>query len=379
MIAVIADDLTGAAEIAGIGLRYDLAVELVTSVIPETGADLFVVCTDSRSLNKTDAKRITDEVMKEVLKLKPEFIYKKIDSVFRGHVLDELKIQMQQSGKTKALVLGTNPSLGRTIKNGNYFVNGDPISETDFETDPEFAIRDSSVVQMLRAGTGEVKVLKHTDSLPDKGIVIGEAVFEKDITGWATKIDNDWVLAGAGDFFNALLARKYKAAVKPVSPVGSPHLYVSGTAFGKSRDFIKRIKNELNCVAYMPAAMMQTGNVNNESWYNTVTEMLDKHKKAVIAIDDEDVNPWNASPVYLRTIMATAVKKILEKGSVKELFIEGGSTAASILNELDIKTLSLVNELERGVVRMKAKDLYITVKPGSYELPEEIVKLYLIK
>ena len=63
----------------------------------------------------------------------------------------------------------------------------------------------------------------------------------------------------------------------------------------------------------------------------------------------------------------------------KEIFIEGGSTAAAILEELNIKNLAPINELERGVVRMIANDLFITVKPGSYELPQQIKELYSIK
>jgi len=379
MIIVIADDLTGAAELAGIGLRYNLEAELATAVSKDTIADLFVVCTDSRSLNNADALKITSRSVKEILKLKPRLIYKKIDSVFRGHVVDELKIQMQQSGIKKALVLGANPSLGRTIHNGKYFIHGDPISETDFGTDPEFALTDSSVLRMIRAGASEVSVLKHTDELPEEGIVIGEAISVEDIAAWTKKVDNSWLLAGAGDFFTALLDKEHKTSLKPMIPPGSPHLYVSGTAFGKARTFIKEIKQTQHCVAYLTTAMMEMENINDEGWYNAVMEMLDKHKKAVIAINDEDVNPWNVSPVYLRATMAKVVKKILEKGNIKELFIEGGSSAAAVLNELNIKKLSVINELQRGIVRMKANDLYITVKPGSYQLPEQIEHLYLPK
>ena len=124
---------------------------------------------------------------------------------------------------------------------------------------------------------------------------------------------------------------------------------------------------------------MERENIDDEAWYNAVMEMLGQHKKAVIAINDDDVNPWNVSPVYLRMTMAKVVKRILEKGNIKELFIEGGSTAAAVLNELGIKKLSVVNELQRGIVQMKANDLYITVKPGSYQLPKQIEQLYLLK
>jgi uncharacterized protein YgbK (DUF1537 family) len=74
--------------------------------------------------------------------------------------------------------------------------------------------------------------------------------------------------------------------------------------------------------------------------------------------------------------MAKAVKKILQREKINELFIEGGSTAGAILQEMNITTLEPVNELQRGVVRMKANDLYITMKPGSYQLPSQLVSLY---
>ena len=377
MIVVIADDFTGAAELAGIGLRYNLKVELATSVADEPAADLFVVCTDSRSLNKANAEKITADTIKKVLQLRPEFIYKKIDSVFRGHVLDELKIQIRESGLKKALVIGANPSLGRAISEGNYFIKGELISETDFGTDPEFAITDSSVLHMIKAGNGEASVLRHTDKLPDEGIVVGEAVSEADVAVWANRVDETWLAAGAGDFFTALLQRKYKSNPKSLSAARLPHLYISGTAFNRSRWYVKKIKQELNCVAYMTPAMMQTGNIEDKGWYDRVAGILSKHGKAVIAIDDDEVDPWNVTAVYLRTTMAEVVQKVLEKCEVKEMFIEGGSTAAAILKQLGIEKLSVMEELQRGVVRMKANDLYITVKPGSYELPEQIKRLYI--
>ena len=202
MIAVIADDFTGAAELAGISLRYGLSVEVFLNNVTATEADVIVVCTDSRSLNNTNAKEVTAKVVKNILQLNPSFIYKKIDSVLRGHVLDEINIQLQQTGLKKVLILPANPSLGRTISNGEYFINGVRINKTGFATDPEFPIKNSSVVEMI--GNDEVKVLKHTDVLPAKGIAIGEAETVNDMKSWAAVIDNTWMLAGAGDFYTAI-------------------------------------------------------------------------------------------------------------------------------------------------------------------------------
>jgi uncharacterized protein YgbK (DUF1537 family) len=377
MIAVIADDLTGAAEIAGIGLRYQLKAEIAMSAPMRTDVDLLVVCTDSRSLNNEDAGRVTADAVQKILQLKPEMIYKKIDSVYRGHVLDELKVQMQLVSLNKALLLAANPSLGRTIMDGKYYVDSQLINETGFATDPEFAITSSDVLKMINATYDDnVKVLTHLDKLPEKGIVIGEASTMGDINAWTEKINNQWVLSGAGDFFTALLDKKYTLVKSNEVDIDLPHLYVSGTSFAKSKQFIKLAKEKNDCVLYLPPFKMNKNEFNDEQWLDKLSEIIRKQKKAIITINGEESGTQETSALHLRTFMAKAVKKILQREKINELFIEGGSTAGAILQEMEITTLEPVNELQRGVVRMKVNDMYITMKPGSYQLPSQIVSLY---
>src|SRR5688572_2430702 len=365
MIVVIADDFTGAAELAGISLRYGLKVSVCLNDEIDKDADVLIISTDSRSLKKKGAIKITTDVVRKIVQLKPDLVYKKIDSVLRGYVLDELKIQMQLSGSNKAFIMPANPSLGRTIRNGEYFIDGKQIDETGFVADPEFPVRSSSINKML--DDDSVKVLKQTEPLPVSGIVVGEAKTEDDITKWANKLDNDWVLAGAGDFYTALLNKRYKKQTLPEFQLVLPHLYVCGTSFKERKEFIKEIGEELNCVSYMAGKVEQ-------AWVNRTVDIIKKNRKAVIAIKET-----RASALALRTAMSKAVRQILKKKAVKEIFIEGGSTAAAIMNVLDIKKLFAVNELQRGVVRMKVNDLFITVKPGSYKIPEQIRELYLSK
>src|SRR5688572_20676473 len=114
MIIVIADDLTGAAEIAGIGLRYNLKTEVFLSPATVTNVpkDLIVICTDSRSMTRQNAEWITGFTMEKAKQIRPSLVYKKIDSVFRGYVLDEIRIEMSRLRLDKALVLAANPSMG---------------------------------------------------------------------------------------------------------------------------------------------------------------------------------------------------------------------------------------------------------------------------
>jgi len=358
MIAVIADDFTGAAELAGISLRYGLSVSVHLDNNIDTDADVVIISTDSRSMQKAAAIYCTADAVEAIIDQVPSLLYKKIDSVLRGYVIDEIKVQMELSEKQKVFVLPANPSLQRTISNGEYFINGKKITETGFVDDPEFPINNAAITGMLKDET--VQVLKHDDWLPVEGIVIGEAESETDVEAWAGAMDESWMLVGAGDFYTALLQKKYQLKEQPAFKLRSPHLYVCGTAFEERKRFIKKI----NFRSYLPGDI-------TEKWLQESGSILKQNGKLVIAID-RSTEP----ALTLRTNMAKAVKEIVARENVKEIFIEGGSTAAAVLEELNIKKLVPVNELSRGVVRMMAGDLFITVKPGSYQLPDEIIKLY---
>ncbi len=362
MIAVIADDFTGAAELAGVSLRYGLTVDLYLREVQATTADVLIICTDSRSLNLEDAKRVTAAAIGNILTLQPTFIYKKIDSVLRGYVMEEINIQVKLCGVEKVLIIPANPSLGRTISSGEYFVDGKPITETGFSADPEFPIRSSMVKRMI--GDNAVFVLKNPDSLPVSGFVIGEALSGGDIARWVNVAGNGWMLVGAADFYSAILDKEFSTIPQAPVKMQSPHLYVSGTAYSERKQFIKKLNEDQDCVAYMP------GRIDDE-WISKACAQVRNEKRLLIAIHES-----NDDAALLRSSMAKATREIVEKENIKEVFIEGGSTAAAVLREMGIKRLTPVNELQRGVVRMKTGDLFITVKPGSYELPPEIKDLY---
>lgn len=369
MIAVIADDFTGAAELAGISLRYGLKAELHTGDIVATDADVLIVSTDSRSLNKQAALQVTEQRLKEVLQLHPTFIYKKIDSVLRGYVLDELRLQMQLQNKTNAIVLPANPSLQRTISNGKYFVQGKPISETGFVNDPEFPAKSSFIKELLNDDA--IEVLPYKATMPSAGIVIAEATAVMDVEAWAAKANNETVLAGAGDFYTALLQQRYQQQQLSALELKTPFLYVCGTAYDQSLQYIQQVQGKLQLVNYIGGNELQ----NADAYIDRCADMLQYKHKAIVAFDATKL-PADVSATTLRTKMAKLVASIVSKAKPAELFIEGGSTATAILDILNIHQLTPVHELTRGVVRMKAGHMFITVKPGSYELSTEIKQLF---
>ena len=123
MIVVIADDLTGAAEIGAVGLRYGLTAEVQTEFAPESNADLIVIDTDTRSMPGSEAAAEVERVVGQVLQHSPELLFKKVDSVLRGPVLAELTALLRATGVPRLLLVPANPSLGRVIRDRNYYVD----------------------------------------------------------------------------------------------------------------------------------------------------------------------------------------------------------------------------------------------------------------
>jgi len=138
MTGVIADDLTGAAELGAVGLRHGLSAEIVRNGGRPGGADLVCIDTDSRSCTPLEAARRAAEAAKMLRVAGAKWIYKKLDSVLRGNVTSEVEAVMKQLNFNRALLLPANPSLGRIIRNGEYFVQGKPINRTEFARDPEY-------------------------------------------------------------------------------------------------------------------------------------------------------------------------------------------------------------------------------------------------
>lgn len=371
MIAVIADDLSGATELAGISSGFGLNTEIILNNVKPSNADVLVFCTDSRSLSREEALLVTQRVVADVLELNLTLVYKKIDSVLRGHVLPELRLQMELARMSRVLIVPANPSLGRIIKGKEYFVNGEMLSATSFANDPEFPVTESNIEKRFN---GKVKVKHCTDSWKHEEVVVGETESIADVSCWANRIGNDMVLAGSGDFYKALLKLRYSETGETKMDIQMPHLYVSGTTFSKSRERVKNASKR-NLVAWIPEEVACADYSNIIEWLQDAKTRFEKRQKLILAFD-ETSGAAKLNAALMRKCMAELVEQLVVSFGIRELFIEGGSTAGAIFEKLSIRKLDVVGEWERGVVRTTDGDLFITVKPGSYDLPAVIKELY---
>lgn len=384
MIAVIADDFTGAAEIGGIGLRHGLSVIIETRPTQHHQADLLIIAADTRSLPPPEAAAQIGIITRQLMRFQPGFIFKKLDSVLRGNITAELVAQMEVSGKNRSIVVAANPVFQRIIRNGMYYVDHMPLNKTHFSSDPEYPITSASVLEIVKT---EEKVplinLKPGDALPEKGLIFGDVVDQDDLEQWAMRMDNDTLLAGASGFFNAILSKQTLFATHlSKKSLASPKfrgkaLFVLGSTFSKDMHVSKHLNGNGHYLSNMPKEIYYNRHFAHHSldqWADDIVKAFREHQKVIVTIAHARSSERNIE-FRIRENIGALIKRVVEKVDLNELLLEGGNTTSAVLRHLEIKKLWPIQELDTGVIRMKigeSSNFYLTTKPGSYFWPEHL-------
>jgi len=129
-ILILADDLSGAADcaigFASAGHRTVVTLE-ATRAPAHDGADTIAVDTDTRRLTPHDAAARTSAAYAE-MSARDQRLYKKIDSTLRGNWAAEVAGLQALAGM--AIVAPAFPATGRTVRDGQVFVHGEPLEQT---------------------------------------------------------------------------------------------------------------------------------------------------------------------------------------------------------------------------------------------------------
>ncbi|HET9222651.1 MAG TPA: four-carbon acid sugar kinase family protein, partial [Roseiflexaceae bacterium] len=119
-LAILADDLTGAADCAarcrGAGLPAEIALRLPRLSF---GPGVTAFTSDSRHLPPTQAATRVHELVAGLRNSGDVSWYKKIDSTLRGNLGAELDATLDALGRGCALVCPAFPAQGRGLSGGN--------------------------------------------------------------------------------------------------------------------------------------------------------------------------------------------------------------------------------------------------------------------
>lgn len=402
MIVVIADDLTGAAEMGGIAWSHGLHVSFSLFnpneytrassyhplVKPECENQVLVIATDTRSMSVTEARTTIEAILSRFSSYEKSHIlfYKKTDSALRGHIIAELSTMMQCLQMKKTLLLAQNPSKNRIVCNGEYSVNGIPLCDTDFRHDPEFPAKSSQVEKIVCHN--DFKYSYSVYSIPVKqptltsGIAIADAATKDDIIQQLSKKDSHTIIAGGADLFEMLLELQPTSDANTNTKIGNNRNQHGNSSKLAGNHNQTRKSTIIVCgstqskpldigipVSQMPEEVFH-GKQTPLQWLPMLTDIYCQADSIILTIGRK-AHGGKEYAVRLRESMATAVKHLITFHCPQSLIIEGGATAFSILNALGWQQFEIEQQKAPGIVTLlyqqPQNNVHITLKPGSYQ------------
>lgn len=374
MIIVIADNLTCAAEIAGLGRSYGLDTVLlseVPTVLPQR--PLVVIATDTRSGSEQQAIADTEALCR---KLGPAMstahqrlvLYKAVDPYMRGHLVGELQAMMRGTAYQQVVCLPANPSHDLIIRGGCCYVEGTPLDQTPYAAQSDTVIDTASVC--LRLGI-----------TPQSRIRVPDAVTPDDVrqvVQQSMQSNNLTLLAGSFDLFAALLEYKGYARAEQPDFEGlsreSSALIVCGSPQStdiSSRPFVRKRDLPLDS---MPRDVFD-GSQGAAYWLANIQlrhfsrAAIQPARYGLVLNIPYERSCSRQSALRLRTEMAQVVSQLVEQMQPAELVIEGGATAYAIFERQGWRHFVVDSMISDGVVRLHLESLpsmQITFKPGHY-------------
>jgi len=378
-IIVIADDFTGAAEAAGIGFRFGRSAEVALQFAQDQ-PNFVSIDTDTRLCPPSEARAKLQALGAELARSSDRLVFKKVDSILRGNVFAETTALAEALGKTAVLLVPANPSMGRTIRNGRYYIDGRPIDDTDFRDDPHHPVRDSRIGQML--GCPEKVVIRRSAEIgPIRDFTVGEAASLDDLLHSARAVDDRILPAGGGEFLAAIMLSRGRTPAARMVPISRhfPTLWIAGSTAAACRRNWKLMRAAGKTTVAMPRGCYDKfGSPTSDlsRWQEQIQSRLLTVSLVVAAVAEEATLSNEATARRITEAFADLVEQLWSKRAFKHLVVEGGATAAAILRRLGWTRLSVAAEWSPGAVSLRpagVEDMLVTVKPGSYVWPEPLL------
>jgi D-threonate/D-erythronate kinase len=380
LIAVIADDLTGAADtgVQFVHAGYRAAVFFRAAEMVANDLDAVAFDTDSRAMPPGfAAKRVMDAAH---VARGARIVYKKLDSTLRGNVAAELAAALGGARRERVVVAPAFPAAGRTTVGGIQRVQGLPVDETEMANDPNTPVREAHVPSLLADAFSSVGALGVEDladhervrrTLEDYECVVADAERDADLEALVRAVpDPDQVLwAGSaglalalGSIYPGPGAGDASVQRAPVRPV----LVVVGSLSGVAREQVRRLVVEYGEVD-VPVSSKEPDAVQE-----VAKGMLVRGTCAVVHSPEER----RAASESVLGELAEVAALLSEEELFEGLVLTGGATAVGVARRLGASGIRLEGEVETGVpvgTLIGPRAYPVVTKAGGFGGPDTLV------
>lgn len=399
---VIADDFTGSndtgVQLAKKGARTE--VMLTPEQKPSRHADVLVINTESRALPAALATQAVQQALAPWCAggLTP-LVYKKIDSTFRGNVGAEVAAAMRAAGRTLAVIAAAIPAAGRTTQGGLCLVNGTPLLQTEFASDPKTPITSSRIAELIALQStipvhevsledvrrGGLSALLSAFAADGECMVVVDALEERDLSLIAHAVCEQKqvpLLVGAAGLANALPASTFMQEKQAL-----PVLVVAGSMSEATRRQVdKALCQGRAKVVDIDASRLASSDFQQEM--ASVTELacsqLGRQQHTILrtsrsaedrAMIDSLCAGLGISRQELGELLSQRLGvitlRIIERARIGGLFLTGGDIATAVASALGAEGYRIKSEVAPCIpcgtfVNSEIDDLPVITKAGGF-------------
>lgn len=373
--AIIADDQTGAGDS---GIHFARSGRVMALMIDYDGADGklekfdgVTISTDTRFHDSKKAAEQVGKVINHCLEAGYDRFFKKIDSTMRGNTGSEIVAAVAATHSKAALICPAIPKLGRTCLDGVIMVNDQPLAESDMGQDPFHPLTTSTISKILEQqidlpcchlSLAEIRghyadLMTRVRVMIAEGccLIIADAEVQQDLNKLAALLEKnpDILPVGAAGLAEAI-SMQFEQVVSNSAPDVRPGrmLAVVGSLTEISRAQVEFARAEghfqileLDVVAAKDDLEAETDRLVAEIRHGSGghlllrTKVSERHKQQP-ALDGE----------LVAELLGNVTRVICQEGSCSIVFTTGGSTSMGVARALDIKVVTLRQELMPGVV-----------------------------
>lgn len=399
---VIADDFTGSndtgVQLAKKGARTE--VMLTPAQKPSRRADVLVINTESRAIPAAQAEQAVQQALAPWCEsASVPLVYKKIDSTFRGNVGAEVTAAMRAAHRQLAVIAAAIPAAGRTTRDGLCLVNGIPLLETEFASDPKTPIISSRIAELVALQSdipvhevsledvrrGRLSALLSAFAAESECMVVVDAVEDRDLSLIAQAICEQKqlpLLVGAAGLANALPVRMFMQEKQEL-----PVLVVAGSMSEATRRQVdKALCQERAKVVDIDASRLASTHVEQEmaSVVEQACSLLSHQQHTILrtsrrAEDREMIDTLcrqvGMSRQQLGELLSQRLGiitlRIIEQARIGGLFLTGGDIATAVASALGAEGYRIQREVAPCIpcgtfVNSEIDDLPVITKAGGF-------------
>ncbi len=366
-LALIADDFTGANDLALQLIKYGIKVITTTKISSLGKNEVEIITSESRNVDEKLARKRVGDIIEKFQENIYDKFFKKIDSTLRGNVRAEVEELRRIIGNETIAYVVPFPSLSRIVKEGKHYVEGEELHKSIFSQDPICPVKTSNIkdyfpgrlIKLDEIRNGKlVEILKEAKEIDL--IFEGEKEEDIDLIGKAlVESGKDKHIVGSSRIIESLLKYWGYSRSKVLVLAGS----CNNISLEQVKTFIK--KNEFRIFDYKVGEPLVKSGFGEDIILRSIREKEEMIKDLKIKSSQE-----------IKVELAEIAVKIIKKEGIKKIISSGGDISMELMKNLGLDTFEVTNYIEAGISYGRSGEYEFITKPGGFGSKNIYEKMY---